>query len=48
MTHLPFVAAAYALGTGVPIAFTIAAFTRLRAATRRLNAIDPRRNRGDQ
>ena len=48
MTHLPFVAASYALGTGIPIAFTIAAFARLRAATRRLNAIDPRRNRGGQ
>ncbi len=47
MTHLPFVAAAYALGTGLPILFTIEAMLRLRTATRRLDAIDPRRNRGD-
>jgi hypothetical protein len=45
MTHLPFVAAAYALGTAVPLFFTLQVFWRLRAAESRLNAIDPRRNR---
>ncbi len=47
MTHLPFVAAAYALGTGLPILLTIEALLRLRSAVRRLDAIDPRRHRGD-
>jgi hypothetical protein len=48
VTHLPFVAAAYALGTALPIFLTIEALARLRTATRRLDAIDPRRNRGDR
>jgi hypothetical protein len=47
VTHLPFVAASYALGTGLPIAFTVQALLRLRRATRRLAAIDTRRGRGD-
>ncbi len=46
MTNLPFVAASYALGTILPIAFTVQALLRLRSARRRLTAIDPRRNRG--
>ena len=46
MTHFGFVAAAYALGLGVPLVFTAAALTRLGSAKRRLAAIDPRQNRG--
>ena len=42
MTHLPFIAAAYALGIGVPLGFAVDAWTRLRQARRRLAAIDPR------
>jgi hypothetical protein len=45
VTHFGFVTGAYALGLLVPLAFTGAAMIRLRAATRRLAAIDPRRNR---
>ncbi|HVZ08655.1 hypothetical protein [Rhodopila sp.] len=45
MTHLGFVATAYGLGIAVPLAFTLAAVARLRLATRRLAAIDPRQNR---
>jgi hypothetical protein len=46
MTHLPFIAAAYALGILIPVAFAVDAFRRMGAAKRRLDAIDPRRNRG--
>jgi cytochrome c biogenesis protein CcdA len=42
VTHLPFVAAAYTLGVAVPLAFALAATLRMRAANRRLGAIDPR------
>jgi hypothetical protein len=42
MTHLPFIAAAYALGVAVPLWFGLAAWTRLRAAIRRLAVVDPR------
>ncbi|HYZ61532.1 MAG TPA: hypothetical protein VE650_03695 [Acetobacteraceae bacterium] len=42
MTHLPFVAASYALGVGIPAAFALATWTRLRQARRRLAALDPR------
>ncbi len=42
MTHLPFIAAAYALGTLVPALFGLSAWQRLRLARRRLAAIDPR------
>ena len=45
MTHLPFVAASYALGVLVPLLFGVAAFTRMGTARRRLAAIDPRVNR---
>ena len=45
MTHLPFVAAAYTLGVLVPAAFAADAWARMRAAKRRLAAIDPRRGR---
>ncbi|MFL5252243.1 MAG: hypothetical protein ACJ8AI_05015 [Rhodopila sp.] len=46
MTHFGFVATAYGLGIGIPLVFTVMAIARLRAATRRLAAIDPRQNRG--
>ena len=36
MTHLPFIAAAYALGLGVPAAFGILAWWRIGQARRRL------------
>jgi hypothetical protein len=42
MTHLPFIAAAYALGILVPIAYGLAAWQRAAAARRKLTAIDPR------
>jgi hypothetical protein len=42
MTHLPFIAASYALGILVPAGFALSAFLRLGAARRRLAAIDPR------
>jgi hypothetical protein len=48
VTHLPFVAASYVMGAGLPIFLTIEALWRLRTASRRLDAIDPRRNRGDR
>jgi hypothetical protein len=43
VTHLPYIAAAYALGVLVPVTFGAGAFLRMRAAGRRLAAIDPRR-----
>jgi hypothetical protein len=45
MTHLPYIAAAYALGVAVPVTYAVAAFLRMRTAQRRLAAIDPRANR---
>ena len=42
MTHLPYIVAAYALGVLIPGTFAAAAFLRMRAAQRRLAAIDPR------
>ena len=42
MTHLPFIATAYALGTLVPLLFAILTWQRLRLARRRLAALDPR------
>ena len=42
MTHLPFIAASYALGVGVPVLLGILAWQRLAVARRRLAAIDPR------
>jgi hypothetical protein len=46
VTHLPFVAAAYAMGILLPLAFTVDAFRRIGAARRKLAAIDPRQSRG--
>ena len=49
MTHLPYIAAVYALGAGVPVAFGILAWLRLGKARRKLLAIDPRMSRyGDR
>ena len=45
MTHLPFVAASYALGVAIPLTFAIAAWRRTGNARRRLAAIDPRERR---
>jgi cytochrome c biogenesis protein CcdA len=45
MTHLPFIAASYALGIVIPVGFAVAAWTRMAAARRRLSAIDPRQGR---
>lgn len=42
MTHLPYIAACYALGVVVPVAFTINAWLRLGSARRRLAALDKR------
>jgi len=45
MTHLPYIAAAYAIGIVVPLFFTIDSLLRVRSAQRKLDAIDPRRGR---
>ena len=45
MTHLPYIAASYALALLIPGAFAVSAWTRMRAAARRLAAIDPRARR---
>lgn len=45
MTHLGFVAAAYGLALIVGAGFAIDAWLRLGRARRRLDAIDPRRQR---
>ncbi len=45
MNLIPYIAASYVLGVIVPAAFAIAAFARMRRATARLAAIDPRRAR---
>ncbi len=45
MTHLPFIAASYALGVLVPLAFAVDAWLRTRTARRRLAAVDTRRSR---
>ena len=46
MTHLPFIAAAYALGAGVPGVLAALAWRRLARARRRLAAVDRRRGFG--
>jgi len=48
MTHLPFIAASYALGLLVPGWFAVAAFLRMRTAQRRLAMVDPRLRPGDR
>jgi len=42
MTHLPFIAATYALGLAVPVVFAAGAWRRIVQARRRLAAMDPR------
>jgi hypothetical protein len=46
VTHLSYIAAAYAVAIGVPLFFSIQVFFRVRSAHRRLAAIDTRRERG--
>ena len=46
MTHLPFIAAAYMIAVGVPLAFSIVVFFRTRSARQRLTMVDTRRERG--
>jgi hypothetical protein len=46
MTHLPFIVASYALAALVLGGFGANAWFRMAAARRRLDAIDPRRERG--
>jgi hypothetical protein len=45
VTHLPYIIAAYAIAVGLPLFFSIEALSRVRTARRRLEAIDPRRER---
>jgi len=45
MTHLPFIAASYALAVLILGGFSLSAWVRVRMARRRLAAIDPRRER---
>ncbi|WP_170114624.1 hypothetical protein [Rhodopila globiformis] len=47
MTHWPFIVGAYVIAIGVPLVLGIEAAFRVRAARRRLEAIDIRRNRGN-
>ena len=46
MTHLPYVAASYVLGAGIPLVLTLLAWQRLGRARRRLAAVDPRMGAG--
>jgi hypothetical protein len=43
MTHLPYVVSAYLLGVVIPGTLGLSALLRMRAARRRLAAIEPRR-----
>ena len=45
MTHLPYIAATYALGLGIPLVLGIGAALRLGRARRMLAAVDPREGR---
>jgi hypothetical protein len=46
VTHLPFIVAAYVIAVGMPLVLSIQALYRVRSASRRLQAIDLRRDRG--
>ena len=46
MTHLGFVATAYALAVALPVGFGLAAWQRMKTAQMRLAAIDPRNRTG--
>ena len=45
MTHLPYIAASYALAILFPAGFGIAAWLRMATAKRKLAAVDPRQQR---
>ena len=45
MTFLPYIAASYTVAVVVPAGFALAAWRRMRGASVRLAAIDPRRAR---
>ncbi|HYZ20751.1 MAG TPA: heme exporter protein CcmD [Rhodopila sp.] len=45
MTYAPYIAAAYAIALGVTLCLSAQSLIRLRSASRRLRAIDPRRDR---
>jgi hypothetical protein len=45
VTHLPFILAAYVIAIGVPLYMSVEVLLRTRSAERRLEAIDPRRER---
>jgi len=46
MTHLPYIVAAYVIAVGLPLIMSVEALFRVRAARRRLQVIDTRRERG--
>jgi hypothetical protein len=46
VTHLPYIVAAYAIAVAVPLYFSIETYFRVRSASRKLAAIDTRRERG--
>ena len=46
MTHLPYIIAAYVIAVGLPLILSVEVLFRTRSARRRLEAIDPRRDRG--
>ncbi len=48
MTHLPYIAASYAIAILVPAGYALSAFARLRLAKRRLAALDTRRRGGSR
>ena len=48
MTHLPYIAATYALGLGIPLVLGVLAARRLGRARRMLLAIDPRATTGEE
>ncbi len=45
MTHLPYIAAAYGLAVLLGVGFAVDAWLRVGRARRKLDAIDPRRQR---
>jgi hypothetical protein len=46
VTHLPYILAAYAIAVAVPLFFAVETFFRVRSASRKVAAIDTRRERG--
>ena len=47
MTHLPYILASYVLFAVVAVVLAVGAGARLRSATKRLRAVDPRAERRD-